>query len=323
MTLTLIAMGVLSALAAAVAFAAGYFVLATRKIAGEAERLVPARGKFVTVDGNRLHYVETGEGRPILFLHGLGGQLHHFRHPLFEAFGPGYRLIALDRPGSGYSVRATGATGRLTEQARVMAGFIAALGLDRPLVVGHSLGGTVALTMAIDHPELISGIALLSPLTHIYEAVPPEFRALYVRSPLRRKLLAHTLAVPKSLKHAPQTLAFVFGPQSPPADYIVEGGGMAGLRPSHIYATATDLAAIEHDLQQIQDRYGEIRMPAGLMFGAADRVLDHRMHGLSMQDKIAGLDLEILEGMGHMPQYAQTARVIAFIRRMADKAFAA
>ena len=73
-------------------------------------RLVPANGKFVEIDGNRIHYVETGEGRPIVFVHGLGAQLHHFRHTLFDRFGPGYRLIALDRPGSGYSVRASGAT---------------------------------------------------------------------------------------------------------------------------------------------------------------------------------------------------------------------
>lgn len=312
----------LAAFALVLAYAL-YLVFLTQKIAREAERTVPASGKFITIDGNRLHYVEAGEGRPILFLHGLGGQLHHFRHPLFEAFGPGYRLIAVDRPGSGYSARAAGASGRLPEQARIMARFIEELGLEKPLVVGHSLGGAVALTLALDHPGLISGIALLAPLTHIYEAVPPEFKALYIRSPLRRKLIAHTIAVPRSLKFAPQTLDFVFGPQAAPEDYIVDGGGMAGLRPSHIYATATDLAAIEHDLRRIQARYGEIKAPAGLMFGAADRVLDHKMHGLPMQGKIAGLELEIVEGMGHMPQYAETARVIAFIRRMAERAFSA
>src|SRR5689334_20605133 len=94
---------------------AGYFVLATRKLAAQAERTVPPAGKFVDVGGNRIHYVETGEGPAILFVHGLGGQLHHFRHPIFSML-PGYRLIALDRPGSGYSRRAADATARLPEQ---------------------------------------------------------------------------------------------------------------------------------------------------------------------------------------------------------------
>src|SRR5688572_1977516 len=261
--------------AAGVALLAGaaipaYFVLVTRRIAAEAERLVPPIGKFVTLGRNRIHYVEKGEGPPILFIHGLGAHLHHFRHSLFDAFGPGYRLIALDRPGSGYSVRAAGATARLPEQAAVISAFIEALGLEKPLLVGHSLGGAIALATALDHPEQVSGIVLLAPLTHIEETIRPEFKGLYIRSPLKRWLLAHTFAVPKSLEMAPRTLAFVFGPQDWPADYAVGGGGMAGLRPSHIYATASDVVAIEHDLERLQNRYGEIGVPAGLLFGVAD-----------------------------------------------------
>ena len=305
------------------AFAIGYFVLATRRIAADAERQVPASGKFVTVAGNRIHYVETGEGRPILFIHGLGGQLHHFRHPLFPEIGPGYRLIALDRPGSGYSVRATGATARLPEQAEVIAGFIAALGLEKPLLVGHSLGGAVALTVALKHPEAISGIVLLAPLTHMEQTVRAEFKSLYIKSPLKRWLMANTLAVPASLKYAPQTLDFVFGPQKWPEDYIIAGGGMVGLRPSHIYATSSDIVAIEKDLAAIQARYGDIGMPAGMMFGTADRVLDHKVHGLSMQGRIAGLELEMLDGQGHMLPFMAKERAAALIRRVADRAFAA
>ena len=124
--------------------AVGYFVLATQRIAARAERLVPASGNFVDIGGNRIHYLETGEGRPIVFVHGLGGQLHHFRYSMFPLL-TGYRLIALDRPGSGYSVRAAGATARLPEQAEVIVKFIEALGLEKPLLVGHSLGGAVAL----------------------------------------------------------------------------------------------------------------------------------------------------------------------------------
>jgi pimeloyl-ACP methyl ester carboxylesterase len=304
------------------ALAVGYFVVLTRRIAARAEKLVPPSGKFVAVGGNRIHYVEQGEGRPILFIHGLGAQLHHFRHPLFGTFGPGYRLISLDRPGSGYSVRAAGSTARLTEQADVIAGFIEKLGLERPLLVGHSLGGAVALATALNHPRSISGIVLLAPVTHIEETIRPEFKGLYIRSPLKRWLLAHTVAVPRSLKLAPKTLAFVFGPQKWPDNYAVAGGGMAGLRPSHIYATASDVVAIERDLESLQNRYGEIKMPAGILFGVADRVLDYRHHGLPMRDKIAGIEVEIVDGLGHMPQYGETRRVIAFIRRVAAKAFA-
>jgi pimeloyl-ACP methyl ester carboxylesterase len=302
-------------------FVAGYFVVATRRIAAKAERLVPAAGKFVDVGGNRIHYVETGEGRPIVFVHGLGGQLHHFRHPMFPLL-PGYRLIALDRPGSGYSVRAAGATARLPEQADVVAGFIEALGLEKPLLVGHSLGGAVVLTVALNHADAISGIVVLAPLTHMEDEVRAEFRSLYIPSKLKRWLIAQTMAVPRSLKYAKQTLDFVFGPQKWPEDYIVAGGGMLGLRPSHFYATASDIVAIEKDLGEIEARYGEIRMPVALMFGTADRVLDHKRHALPMRDKVAGLDFELADGQGHMLQFTANDRVTELIKRMAAKAFA-
>ncbi|MCX7305383.1 MAG: alpha/beta fold hydrolase [Hyphomicrobiales bacterium] len=297
----------------------GYYVLATRRIAARAERLVPPAGRFVEIGGNRIHYVDRGEGRPIVFVHGLGGQLHHFLHPTFPLL-PDHRLIALDRPGSGYSVRAPGATARLPVQAGIVADFIKHLGLERPLLVGHSLGGAVALTVALNHPDSISGVLALAPLTHMESEIRAEFKGLYIKSRLKRWLISHTTAIPTALKCAPQTLDFVFGPQKWPEDYIIAGGGTLGLRPSHFFATASDVVAIEEDLGAIEKRYGEMVMPAAMMFGSADRVLDPRRHGLPMREKIADLDFELIDGQGHMLQFMAKERVIAMIKRTAERA---
>ncbi|WFP60593.1 alpha/beta fold hydrolase [Mesorhizobium sp. WSM4904] len=298
------------------------FVLATWWIAAKAERLVPACGKFVEIDGNRIHYVEEGEGRPIVFLHGLGAQLHHFRHTLFGRFGAGYRLVALDRPGSGYSVRAGGASGRLPEQAEVVRRFIEELGLERPLVVGHSLGGAIAFALAIEHPKAISGIALLAPLTHLEARVRQKFDLLHVPSRLWRRVLAHTVAIPVSVKYAEPTMKFIFAPQAVPEDYMIAGGGWLGLRPAHFHATSTDFVAVEEDLGRLERRYGEIAMPAGILFGAQDRVIGIAAHGDPMPGKIEELDFERVEGLGHMPQFVEPERVVAFIQRIAARAFA-
>ena len=318
-TLTAIA----AALLAAILLVATYYFQATRRISRDAEHAVPPRGSFVAVEGCDIHYVERGQGQPIVLIHGLGGTLHHMRRPLMEEFGDGYRLIALDRPGSGYSTRPTGLDGRLSEQARLIAGFIDALGLERPLLVGHSLGGAVALATALHYPDKVAGLALLAPLTQQEDRVAPEFRGLEIRSPLLRRIVSETVAVPTSLKMAEQTLSFIFGPQKPPQDYAVAGGAMAALRPSHFRATSTDLVALRHDMPGLATRYGEIAVPAGILFGSADKVLDHKRHGTGMEGRIAGLDIEIMEGVGHMPQYADTERVVAFIRRIAERAFAA
>ena len=317
-----IVLWLLAGLLAAAALVLLVLVLVTWRIAARAERLVPACGKFVEIDGNRIHYVEEGEGRPIVFLHGLGAQLHHFRHTLFGRLGAGYRLIALDRPGSGYSVRASGATGRLPEQADVVRRFIEELRLERPLIVGHSLGGAVALALATEHPSALSGIALLSPLTHLEARIRQRFDLLYVPSALLRRILAYTAAIPLSLRYAQPTLRFIFAPQGVPTDYMVAGGGWLGLRPSHYFATSTDVVAVEQDLGRIEQRYGEIAMPAGILFGSADLVIGEAVHGEPMLDRIQGLDFERVEGLGHMPQFVEPERVAAFIQRIAARAFA-
>ncbi|WP_378942645.1 alpha/beta fold hydrolase [Mesorhizobium sp. ANAO-SY3R2] len=306
----------------AVAFIVGYLVLATRRIASEAERAVPATGRFLELGRHRIHYVEQGQGRPILFIHGLGGQLHHFRHTLFSHLDGDFRLVALDRPGSGYSARPADFQGSLTEQAEVIAHFIEALGLEKPLVVGHSFGGAVALTLALAHPQAISGLVLLSPLTHLEDHLRPEFRSLYVRSSLLRHVLAQTIWVPATLKFAQRTLAFVFGPQEPTEDYATGAGGLVGLRPRHIYATSADLVAIERDLGAIEARYEEITLPVGLLFGTADRVLDPDMHGKPLAGRIGNFDMELVAGLGHMPQFIEPRRVEAMIRRIAERSFA-
>ncbi len=317
-----ILLGLVAGLLALALLIAACLVAATLWIAVKAERLVPVSGNFVEIDGNRIHYVDEGEGRPIVFVHGLGAQLHQFRHTLFNRFGQGYRLIALDRPGSGYSVRAKGATGRLPEQAEIVSRFIEELGLEKPLVVGHSLGGAVALTLAVEHPDAISGIALLAPLTHLEAGVREKAGLLYIRSRLWRWIMAYTVAVPTSLRYARQTMEFIFSPQSVPTDYMVNGGGWLGLRPSHFHATSTDFVAVEDDLGRIEQRYGEIAIAAGIFFGKADRVIDMRIHGEPMKDRIGGLDFEMVEGLGHMPQFVEPERVIAFIKRIAERAFA-
>ncbi|QKC97145.1 alpha/beta fold hydrolase [Mesorhizobium sp. NZP2298] len=296
-------------------------VLATLWIAAKAQRLVPPIGKFVEIDGNRIHYVDVGEGRPIVFLHGLGAQLHHFRHTLFGHFGPGYRLIALDRPGSGYSVRANGATGRLPEQAALVRRFIERLGLERPLVVGHSLGGAIALTLAVEYPTAISGIALLALLTHLETRARQRFDLLYIPSRLLRWIMAYTVAIPLSLRYARPAMEFIFGPQAFPADYMVAGGGWLGLRPGHFQATSADIVAIERDLGRIEQRYDEIAMPAGILFGTADRVIDIRVHGEPMRGRIKGLDFEPVDGVGHMPQFVEPKQVTGFIERIGARAF--
>lgn len=294
----------------------------TRAAVRVAEQALPAAGRIVPVAHARLHVVEQGTARPgvppILMVHGLAGQLHHFTYALLPALAAQTRVVAVDRPGSGYSTRdAEGAT-TLQQQADALAALIDRLQLGRPLVVGHSLGGALALTLALRHPQRVAGLALLAPLTHKPDAVPPAFRGLNVRFHWLRWLIGHTLAAPAAAAQRDAILGAVFGPEPVPADYDLRAGGLLGLRPSHYIATSEDLRALEHSLPQLQALYPQLAAaaapPIAILYGRGDRILDPQRNGSAFVAAVPHARLQWVEGAGHMLPLTQPARCIAFIR---------
>ncbi len=310
-------------LGGASALAAGGLVAFTWRTARKVEAALPPKGRFLDIAGMRLHYVEAGEGPPILLIHGLGGQLLNFAGEGLVPLAHEHRVIALDRPGSGYSTRPFKASAALGAQAATVAGFIRALGLQRPLIVGHSLGGALALTLALNHPDSVGGLALLAPLTSVQDRVPAPFRRLVVRSRIVRLIVAWTIATPLSIRHRDEVLDTVFGPDRVPHAFPMVNGGLLSLRPQAFYAASTDLTAINRDLPGLVARFGSIEVPVGILFGTSDRVLDHKANGIAMQEVLPNLELELIEGAGHMIPVTAPDRTLAFIRRMAERVAAA
>ncbi|MGB6120221.1 MAG: alpha/beta hydrolase [Mesorhizobium sp.] len=298
----------------------GCLVFTTRRLARKAGRMVPPSGRFIEADGTRFHYSDVGEGPPIVLVHGLGGTLHHFPPALIARLARHHRVIALDRSGAGYSTRRPDRDGRLPDQAAEIKAFIDALGIEKPLIVGHSLGGMIALTLGVEHPADVAGVALISPLTRGFRAPPASVAGLNIPSRAKRRLIAETIAVPIGARTADATMAFIFAPQKPTQDYMTAGGGWLGLRPDQFFAVAGDFTSTAIDIERISARYGELKMPVGLLVGDADQVLDFTQQSLPMREDVAGIDLEILPGVGHMPQFVEPERTADFILRMAGKA---
>jgi pimeloyl-ACP methyl ester carboxylesterase len=277
-----------------------------------AEAAVPRDGTLVEVEGARLHYLDEGSGPAIVLIHGLGGQLRNFSYALSGRLS-GYRVVLVDRPGSGYSV-ATGATRPgIVEQGAVMARFIAALGLDRPLVVGHSLGGAVALALALDRPDLVRGLALIAPLTQAETAVPEAFRAIAQPSAVGRTLVANLLGVPLGQLAGERTTRKVFAPEPIVPDFATKGGGKLALRPGNLDASMRDLLGAEADMPGLVARYGELTLPVSILYGHQDAILDPDRHGTLTAGQIAGAHLERVAG-GHMLPLTQPDLTATFLR---------
>ena len=298
--------------------ALGALVLFTAHTARRVDAALPPLGRFVEVGGARIHYLERGSGPALLFINGLGGNMRTFTHSVLDRLADEFRVVVMERPGSGESTRAPRACARLGSQAETVSAFIRALELDRPVLVGHSLGGAVALSVALDHPEQVRGLALIAPLANVQETVPAVFKRMLITSRALRKLTAWTVATPTAILRRARALDTLFGPDSVPRDFAIAGGGLLGLRPKSFCAASEDLVALKDELPAMVGRYTELRLPVGILYGTGDRVLDHRLHGIAVASKINGAGLNLIEG-GHMLPLTAPDMVAEFVRQVAAK----
>jgi pimeloyl-ACP methyl ester carboxylesterase len=114
----------------------------------------------------------------------------------------------------------------------------------------------------------------------------------------------------------------LFGPDPVPADYATAGGGLLGLRPKSFCTASEDLVALEGELAPLVERYSELQLPVGIIYGTGDRVLEHRLHGVEVASRINGAELELIEG-GHMLPLTAPDAVADFIRKVAAKSLSA
>lgn len=284
------------------------------------ERQVPINGRFLEVGGERIHYTDEGRGPALLMIHGLSGCGRNLTHSLAPALRERFRVITLDRPGSGYSTRARGAAADLSAQAALVAKFIHTLDLRQPLVLGHSLGGAVALSLALDHPQSVSGLILVAPLTHPQRMLPLVFLSLGVRPALLRRWMALTLAAPMAMLGRRGLVKAIFAPDPVPEDFAERGGGLLGMRSQNFYNASSEIAVVNRSLSEMVKRYPSLKLPVGLIYGSADPVLNYRKHGQAMVGKVPGLSLEIVQGRGHMLPISAVERVVELVEQVASQA---
>ena len=136
----------------------------------------------VELPGGPAAYLEAGQGPPVLCVHGLPGSSRDFRR-LFAPMEGRTRLIAVDLPGFGQTPVATAPDASPEGRAAFILQVIDALGLERPVIVGHSMGGVVAVAAVAGRPDGFGGLGLIS---------SPGLRphAMYSRLPRRTLHLA-------------------------------------------------------------------------------------------------------------------------------------
>lgn len=303
-------------LALIIVAAALLITVATQFVGSSAAAESPRRGKLTKIRDGKIHWTDQGAGAPVVMIHGLGGNLNNFTYALTRELSDEFRVIALDRPGCGWSERKGADQATLPEQARMIAEFIETENLGKPLVVGHSLGGAIAETLALNHPDQVGALALICPATNRVDILPEAFKGIDVPYPWLIPVIGNTLAGAMSLVTENKVFSEVFKPEPVAPEFLERGGGILGRRPQGFIAAAQDLAQSRASVDDIVGREGELTLPIGVLFGAADNILDPTYHGKEFSEK-TGAEYSELPDRGHMIPLTAPRECADFIRRMA------
>jgi pimeloyl-ACP methyl ester carboxylesterase len=133
--------------------------------------------RWITVEDQRLNVIELGEGPPLVFLHGLVGRWAHWLEQL-PLFATEHRVIAIDLPGFGESPLPTSERISVSLYARLLERLLDHLQIDAAAVVGHSMGGFTAIELAINFPQRVERLLLVSPAGLSTYNDPRSLRAL-------------------------------------------------------------------------------------------------------------------------------------------------
>jgi pimeloyl-ACP methyl ester carboxylesterase len=290
---------------AGAALALGGLALGVGIMARRAARRYPPQGTFITVDGVRLHYVERGSGRTLVLLHGMGSMLQDFSTSILDELARHYRVIAFDRPGYGHSGRPGRMVWTPSRQARLIHMALTRLGVEKPIVLGHSWGGLIALAYALAYPQQTAAIVLLG--SYVFPVPRPDVALAGVfRLPVLGRLLSETLApLIMRLTEEGMLREVAFAPNPIPPRFSAEFPLALTWRPAQIRAMAEEALMLQPAAATLARRYGEIIVPTVIVAGESDRVVDQRRHALPLHRAIRHSSIRMVPRTGHMVQHAR------------------
>jgi len=312
---------VLAASAAALAAAALYNVAKARR----AEEDNPPHGRFIEVDGVRLHYTDTGgdartaERPALVLLHGNGAMIQDFEASgLTEMAARRYRVVAFDRPGFGHSSRPRDRLWTPQAQAALIAEAIDEIGLVRPIVLGHSWGTLVALALGLDYAQHAGGLVLASGYYYptarldVVLASPPAL-------PIVGDAMRYTVSPLLGRAMAPAMFARIFQPHAVTERFAREFPTEMALRPGQIRASAADTAMMVPGAASFQGRYAELHRPVTVLTGTGDRIVDPERQSVRLADELPDAELRLLPDLPHMVHHIDPGALVAAVDSVATR----
>lgn len=273
----------------------------------ESVSAVPTPKKKLTVDGVTLAYEDMGDGRPVVFVHGFPTSTYSWRH-LVGPLSGGYRVVTFDLMGYGESDKPLDEAYTIPRHAELIQAAMSQLGIESPVMVGHSMGGAICLTIARELRNKIAGMILVNPACYP-QRIPWFFHAL--RIPIIPKLV---------LRRIPAWLAF----------YIVRGTAyhkqsktcVEDIRPyvlslqsegapEAFIATAKDI--IPENIDELIASYRSLEFPVQVFWGKQDKVIPSKL-GRRLAAEIPDCDFQEFDPCGHAPQDERPVEMLQMMK---------
>lgn len=258
--------------------------------------------KFADLDGLRIHYLEKGEGTPLVLIHGYTSSTYTWRDQ-FAELAKQYRVIAVDLKGFGFSDKPDGDYSRRA-QGEVVARLLDKLNIERAWLVGNSMGGETALNVAADHPEKVLGLVLIDS-AGVKVQGRTSLAPWYLQLPVVGRLLTALALTSDRLVRA--GLEKSFYDDSKITDERVSayyqplrtlGGQLSATR-----------ARAQFELFPVEDKIPLIKAPTLIIWGAEDELIPLEA-GRKLNELITGSKLVVFDKCGHVPQEEMPERVL-------------
>jgi pimeloyl-ACP methyl ester carboxylesterase len=272
--------------------------------------------KTATLHGRPLTYAEGGEGPVLLLIHGMGGTYENWG-TVMEPLARRHTVIAPDLPGHGSSAPGAGDYS-LGTLAAALRDLLLALGHERATLVGHSLGGGIAMQLAYQFPEVTERLVLVSSgglgpeVSLVLRAAALPGSDVVIAATARTASRAGTIVG--------RALATVGLRPTPDVAEVARGyASLAdGDRRAAFLATLRSVVNAGGQRVDAIDRIYLVEgIPVLILWGARDPIIPVR-HGERAHDAIPGSLLEIFDGVGHLPQLEAPAKFIATLERFIE-----
>ncbi len=282
--------------------ALGVFAFVTVKRAEnftrKAENKTPPVGQYIKVGDVRMHYVKQGSGPALILIHGAGGHLKDFTYDHVQRFSKNFTVIAIDRPGHGYTPVLAKPAATLDQQADLIRKTVQKLGVTKAYILGFSYGGALALHMATHYKDFVKGLVLVSAVSIPW---PGKIHANY-------RLMSLPVIGPAAMAFATAyfgdayfraTYKTVFDPHEPPKGYLDHVGVNMSVRYRSFVENSRQLKTLYPQVLAQSEDYADLTIPIELIHGTADTSVPIHIHAEEFIKIVPHAHLVRVKGMGH------------------------